>query len=464
MEVLSASPPFHRPESYHQCPAYDRRAFEAVHKLPRTYLRRHISPAPWPQSSDVASPVSVTDMKVQKVIPTEEQEEKTAADVQSASDVLPDIAATRPRHGDGAGSLTLFADGGVALDAAIARVLSATTHYAALDVTPDASERDLKLAYRSLMLRLHPDKCSHKEGPTALQKVCEAERALFGMSEVTRCIYHHNCKNLERQSSFHEASRQQRVSAAPAPAPAPAQGPWDLASIAYDISSMAFVVSILFTVIIVLSAGISAGGLFAGCKSFSFFDITEQQCQQLLSTVLGSKPSVWHEDVVFPQVDSCLFLGMGLGSVYAFVMDLERGTKDVAVIHFMHMIWAVSSFCCHAQNAGFFGMAPEDNVLSGQKLFPLVFVTGIQALLYTVAFVMSSSSVADEPRRKKSLVSGKQINESIDAVGEAVGGVVRAVSGLVQPGLLVGGVLLAAVLGAGLTLFGHHVDVSVFIV
>ena len=28
MRVLSVSLPFHRPESWHMCPAYDRRAFE----------------------------------------------------------------------------------------------------------------------------------------------------------------------------------------------------------------------------------------------------------------------------------------------------------------------------------------------------------------------------------------------------------------------------------------------------
>ena len=64
----------------------------------------------------------------------------------------------------------------------------------------------------------------------------------------------------------------------------------------------------------------------------------------------------------------------------------------------------------------------------------------------------------------RSLVSGEPMNENaIDAVGEAAGGAVRAASGLVQPGMLVGGVFLAAA-GAGLALFGHHVDVSVFIV
>ena len=106
------------------------------------------------------------------------------------------------------------------------------------------------------------------------------------------------------------------------------------------VSTVAFVVNIMFMIGLVQSAG----GLFAGCKSFGFFEISEEQCQGLFSTFLGSKPSDMQKDLatlalVFPRVEACLFLGMGLGSVYAFLM-LERGTKDVAVIHFMHMVWA----------------------------------------------------------------------------------------------------------------------------
>ena len=84
----------------------------------------------------------------------------------------------------------------------------------------------------------------------------------------------------------------------------------------------------------------SAGGLFAGCKTFGFFDISEEQCQSIFSTFLGSRATAAQKDLVslalvFPRVEACLFLGMGLGSVYAFILRLERGTKDVAAIHFM---------------------------------------------------------------------------------------------------------------------------------
>ena len=75
--------------------------------------------------------------------------------------------------------------------------------------------------------------------------------------------------------------------------------------------------------------------------------------------------------LVFPRVEACLFLGMGLGSVYAFILRLERGTKDMAAIHFMHMVWAVCVCACHSQNAGLFGMTPEKNGCRPRKVRPL---------------------------------------------------------------------------------------------
>merc|ERR1712216_710762 len=104
--------------------------------------------------------------------------------------------------------------------------------------------------------------------------------------------------------------------------------------------------------------------------------------------------------LVFPRVEACLFLGMGLGSVYAFLMGLARGTKDVAVIHFMHAIWAICVCTCHAQNAGLFGLTPEKNVMSSEKLVPFVVLTGVQAVLYSAAFVLSSSSSAPKAKKK----------------------------------------------------------------
>ena len=63
---------------------------------------------------------------------------------------------------------------------AVARVLASKNHYACLGLARDASERDLKLAYRSLSLALHPDKCTHPDAVTAFKRVSEA----FGLLVV----------------------------------------------------------------------------------------------------------------------------------------------------------------------------------------------------------------------------------------------------------------------------------------
>lgn len=61
---------------------------------------------------------------------------------------------------------------------AIARVTAATSHYGVLGVSFDTSDRELKAAYRSLSLALHPDKCAHPESAAAFKKVSEAHAIL----------------------------------------------------------------------------------------------------------------------------------------------------------------------------------------------------------------------------------------------------------------------------------------------
>ena len=65
-----------------------------------------------------------------------------------------------------------------AVSRSIARVLAANTHYATLGITQQASEKEMKAAYRLLSLSLHPDKCSQKDGAAAFQKVNEAHGVL----------------------------------------------------------------------------------------------------------------------------------------------------------------------------------------------------------------------------------------------------------------------------------------------
>jgi len=60
----------------------------------------------------------------------------------------------------------------------ISRIRLAKDHYAALLIPRDASEDDIKRAYRRLALRLHPDKNQHPGAEEAFKRIARAHDAL----------------------------------------------------------------------------------------------------------------------------------------------------------------------------------------------------------------------------------------------------------------------------------------------
>ena len=56
--------------------------------------------------------------------------------------------------------------------------LSSNDHYKVLGLSPQATLKDVKSAYRSLALEYHPDKNSSPEAPAKFQKVAEAYEVL----------------------------------------------------------------------------------------------------------------------------------------------------------------------------------------------------------------------------------------------------------------------------------------------
>ena len=101
-------------------------------------------------------------------------------------------------------------------DYVVARVLNSTNHYETLGVTTDVSERDLKAAYRQLSLLLHPDKCTHKDGPAAFKKVAEAHTTLsdpiskrtYDLQQPSR---ESNLNTVPGQTAGYRATTQQRA-------------------------------------------------------------------------------------------------------------------------------------------------------------------------------------------------------------------------------------------------------------
>lgn len=97
--------------------------------------------------------------------------------------------------------------------------------------------------------------------------------------------------------------------------------------------------------------------------------------------------------LVIARVEATLFLGLGAGAVYALVF-LEKGTEQVAVVHLMHAVWALSVCLVHAHGAGYLGTQGVDpNVDQGfYKKIPIVSITGFQAFLFSVAFYLSKGN------------------------------------------------------------------------
>ncbi|KAH8053810.1 hypothetical protein JL722_9290 [Aureococcus anophagefferens] len=60
----------------------------------------------------------------------------------------------------------------------IARVLQSGSHYDVLGIEVEATDRDVKVAYRDLAILVHPDKCSEKGAAEAFKKVNEAKKVL----------------------------------------------------------------------------------------------------------------------------------------------------------------------------------------------------------------------------------------------------------------------------------------------
>ena len=158
-------------------------------------------------------------------------------------------------------------------------------------------------------------------------------------------------------------------------------------------------VALLVSAIAMLGLMQSEGGIIDSCLSFSFFDISFEQCQQIGASIVkgGEAEMGWLTLAISKaRAENCFALGMGIGALYGLLF-LRKGTKEVAVVHLMHGVWATSVCIVNAQNAGMLSFAnipAEANIDAGSqtKLAPFVVITGVQAALDMSAFLLSSLS------------------------------------------------------------------------
>ena len=74
---------------------------------------------------------------------------------------------------------------------------------------------------------------------------------------------------------------------------------------------------------------------------------------------------------------------------------LQKGTREVAVVHLMHAVWAITVCLVHADGAGLLlpYSAPDPNVVTSfYSKIPIVAITGFQAALNWSAFILSASA------------------------------------------------------------------------
>ena len=161
------------------------------------------------------------------------------------------------------------------------------------------------------------------------------------------------------------------------------------------LSTCAFVVNAMFSIGLI---NVMQGGVFEACNTYGLFDISLEDCRATAASIARRgelERQLISAAHVPPRVEACLFLGMGAGSLYA-LMFLMKGTMEVAPIHLMHAVWAVSVFVCHAQNAGALlpYFEPEPNFTESERVKPFMMMTGVQAILCAPAAAAHPPPVA----------------------------------------------------------------------
>ena len=159
--------------------------------------------------------------------------------------------------------------------------------------------------------------------------------------------------------------------------------------------------ALVFAVLFMIGAVQSSGAILDTCLqgSMGMFGISYDQCQAIGAAIKkkGEAEAYYLTALlVIARVEATLFLGLGAGAVYALAA-LQKGTREVAVVHLMHAVWALSVCLVHADGAGALlpYSAPDPNVMTSfYEKIPIVMITGFQAVLNWSAFALSASAAS----------------------------------------------------------------------
>ena len=174
-------------------------------------------------------------------------------------------------------------------------------------------------------------------------------------------------------------------------------------SVAKYTSVIALVVATIFMIGAVQSSGSILDTCLQGGMSIN--KISYEKCREIGTSISkkgDTEAAYLSLLLVIARVEATLFLGLGAGAIYALAF-LEKGTEQVAVVHLMHAIWAISVCLVHAHSAGYLGdQGVDPNVDQGfYKTMPIVPITGIQAILFSAAFFLSSGNPSSDKLKRQ---------------------------------------------------------------
>mmetsp|Transcript_15504 Transcript_15504/g.30458 ORF Transcript_15504/g.30458 Transcript_15504/m.30458 type:complete len:177 (-) Transcript_15504:266-796(-) len=165
--------------------------------------------------------------------------------------------------------------------------------------------------------------------------------------------------------------------------------------LASKVSAAALIVAVLF----MIGAAQSSGSILDTCNQggMGLNGLSFDDCRSIGASIKKSGTSeakYLSLLIVIARVEATLFLGLGVGAIWSLFF-LQKGTKEVAVVHLMHAVWATAVCAVHMDEAGLLVpySSPDPNTDPNFYVqVPIHFVTGFLAALFWLAFLMSLSN------------------------------------------------------------------------
>ena len=166
-----------------------------------------------------------------------------------------------------------------------------------------------------------------------------------------------------------------------------------------DAATVVSYIAFALSVLIMIGAVQSGGAIFDTMNQtgFKLMGMSKDKVIDITTKIANTGPDEANYIslmLIIARIEAVVFLAMGLGSVYSLVL-LTPGTKEVAVVHFIHGVFAICANMVHGQNFGLYScFGPVDsNISQFYRDFskaPFI-MTGVLAVAFWSAFILCSS-------------------------------------------------------------------------